>query len=204
MANMTSQPEYPQKSSASSQQPNQGAEAGQQGASAVERAAAGASALGTQQLRKARERVDEQISSQRERVTGRVRTLSRALRGAGETLEDDDLVSQCLHFASDKVERVAGYVEDLTPDGAADDLRGIARDRPAWFFGGAFVLGLALGRFARATGGAERNSVSATRVRGRGTRAGTPKRQPAGSPTGTWDEPSGPSTGTVRTGALRP
>jgi hypothetical protein len=115
------------------------------------RAAAGASTVTNQQLRKARASVDEQISSQRERVTGRVRTLSRALKGAGEMLEEDDLVAQCLHFAGDKVNGVASYVEELEPAKAAEDLRGLARDRPAWFFGGAFALGLALGRFARSS-----------------------------------------------------
>lgn len=123
----------------------------EQAVSAMNRAAAGASALTNQQLRKARARVDDQIAAQRAHVTGRVRTLGRALRGAGEMLEEDDVVAQCLHFASDKVESVAGYVAELNPTDASEDLRSFARERPAWFFGGAFVLGLALGRFARST-----------------------------------------------------
>jgi hypothetical protein len=120
----------------------------------VQRAAAGASAISQQQVRKARRQFDEQIAAQRQRVSGRARTLSRALNGAGGMLEEDELVAQCLHFAGEKIEGVAGYVDEFTPAQVAEDLRNVARERPAWFFGGAFVLGLALGRFARSTAGA--------------------------------------------------
>jgi hypothetical protein len=141
MANMTSQTDEPERSTPQ----------GEESPSVVTRAAAGAATLTNQQLRKARERVDEEISSQRERVSGRVRTLGRALKGATQTLDEDDVVAQCLHFASDKIDDVAGYVSEINPTRVADDLRNIARERPAWFFGGAFLLGLALGRFARAS-----------------------------------------------------
>ncbi|HTU57647.1 MAG TPA: hypothetical protein VMF89_04420, partial [Polyangiales bacterium] len=62
-----------------------------------------------------------------------------------------ELVARGLRYASEKVETVAGYVEALTPKRLANDLRGVSHSQPAWFFGGAFVLGLALGRFARTT-----------------------------------------------------
>jgi hypothetical protein len=99
-------------------------------------------------------------------------------------------------------------VDEITTEGAAEDLRGIARERPAWFFGGAFVLGLALGRFARATAGnlAESNTASATPVRRRSTGASKGRREqarPAAS-AAQRKEPSTPTTGVTRTGALRP
>jgi hypothetical protein len=111
--------------------------------------------------------MEDQLSVQRDRVTGRVRTLGRALKGASSMLEEDDVVAQCLHFASDKVEGVAGYVDEMTTDGVTDDLRAMARDRPAWFFGGAFLLGLALGRFARSTAGSMAASSAKKPVSGR-------------------------------------
>lgn len=138
---------------------------------AVSRASAGAAALANQQLRRTRERMEEQVEVQRERVTGRVRTLGRALKGASSMLEEDDVVAQCLHFASDKVESVAGYVEGMSTAGAAEDLRAVAKDRPAWFFGGAFVLGLALGRFARSTAG----SIAASAEQERAVRRAKPR-----------------------------
>ncbi len=196
MANTTSQTGEPVHERVSPRE-------GEGGPSTLERVAAGASTVTNQQLRKARASVDEEISSQRERVTGRVRTLSRALKGAGEMLEEDDLVAQCLHFASDKVEGVASYVEELEPARAADDLRELARERPAWFFGGAFALGLALGRFARSSAQAVssspagRNPRPRTRVANANTRG--PVRPAASAQT------AGPASGgSTRTGALRP
>jgi len=137
-------------------QAQSGGSAGQQGGnesqSAAVKAADLAANLATKQVKKTRERIDDQISQQRQQITGRVRTLSRALRGAGDVLEEDDVVSQALRYASDKVETAAGYVEELSPTRLADDLRGIASSKPLWFFGGAFALGLGLGRFARSSG----------------------------------------------------
>jgi hypothetical protein len=138
--------------------------------------------LTKQQLRKTRERVDEQIASQRKRVTGRVRTLGRALKGAGDMLEEDELVSSALHFASDNVETVAGYVEELSPEQVAEDLRDVARNRPAWFFGGAFVLGLALGRFARSSAGNLSASQGAAKPSARRAAASAQRRIVASSP----------------------
>lgn len=120
----------------------------------MSKAAHGAASLATKGVRQARERMDDRISQQRERISSRVRGLSRALRGASDVLEEDEITSQVLQYASEKVERVAGYVADLTPNRVADDLRSVAHKQPVWFFGSAFVLGLALGRFARSTGGA--------------------------------------------------
>jgi hypothetical protein len=201
MGNMTSQPGQAQGDQGSEGPSTH--ESSENDPTAAERAAAGASALTRQQLRHARERMDEQIASQRELVTGRVRSLSRALRGASGMLEDDDVVAQCLDFASAKVESVAGYVSEITPEQAAEDLREIARDRPAWFFGGAFVIGLALGRFARATAGdlAKSSTASATPVRRRSTAKEPAPRQKAR--TGTATSPREPDAQATRTGVAR-
>lgn len=106
-------------------------------------------------VKKTRERVEDQIYTQRDRVSGGVRTLSRALRGAGGMLDEDELVARGLHYASDKAETVAGYIAELTPSRIASDLRNVSHSQPAWFFGGSFLLGLALGRFARSTAASE-------------------------------------------------
>ena len=208
MANMTSQTDEQRRADESSRDD-------QSDPSTMARVAAGASTLTNQQLRKARASFDEQISSQRERVTGRVRTLGRALKGAGEMLEEDDLVAQCLHYASDKVNGVAGYVEELEPTRAAEDLRDLARDRPALFFGGAFALGLALGRFARSSAEVVAGSTSAGKPRQASRTAGVsrgaaPSSRAAASyrpPTPGTTTPSSGSTqagSPTRTGALRP
>lgn len=157
MANMTSntqgaEPREPRNGGQGTQQAGGSQQTGGSAQGTVAKATDLAAGLATKQVQKTRERFDNQVTQQRDQITGRVRTLSRALRGAGQMLEDDDVVAQALHYASEKVEGVAGYVGELNPTRAVEDLRGVARRQPLWFFGGAFVLGMALGRFARATG----------------------------------------------------
>jgi hypothetical protein len=155
MANMTSNMEPREQrrpgGNGGPQAESGGTESQAQGTAA--RAANLAADVATRQVQKTRERIEDRISDQRAQITGRVRALGRALRGAGEIMEEDELAAHALHYASDKVERVAGYVAEVSPDRVADDLRGVARSRPWWFYGGAFALGLVLGRFARSTEG---------------------------------------------------
>ncbi|HEY6556163.1 MAG TPA: hypothetical protein VI072_02780, partial [Polyangiaceae bacterium] len=46
----------------------------------------------------------------------------------------------------------ASYVSETDPRDVLQDVQDFARQRPAWFFGGAFLLGLAAGRFLKASG----------------------------------------------------
>jgi hypothetical protein len=156
MANMTSnmEPREQRKPGGNGGQAESGGSETQgqtQGQGTAAKAANLAAGAATRQIQKTRERIEDRITQQREQITDSVRALGRALRGAGEVLDEDELASHALHYASDKIERVAGYVAEINPDRVADDLRGVARSRPWWFYGGAFALGLALGRFARSS-----------------------------------------------------
>lgn len=71
--------------------------------SALACAAEGAASVATKGARETRARFDQELARQRSQLSGRARTLGRALRGVGEMPEEDDLVTQVLHFASDKV-----------------------------------------------------------------------------------------------------
>jgi hypothetical protein len=104
-----------------------------------------------ERLQSARERLDKRLMEQRSSLAQRVRDVSRVLDGGGRMLGDDELGARCLHYASERLDRVASYVEQVEPSTIAEDLRSAARDHPAWFFGSAFTLGLALGRFAHST-----------------------------------------------------
>lgn len=117
----------------------------------VARATGDAATRANDSVRKTRARFDEQVSKQREQFTSKVRTLGRALRGAGEMLEEDNVVARGLHYTSDKVTNVADYIAELNPTVVIEDMRDIARRQPWWFFGGTFGLGLLLGRFAKST-----------------------------------------------------
>ena len=98
-----------------------------------------------------RNRLEGQLKRRRVQFSERFRDVSEVLNSAGRKLGDDDLVADGLHYVSGKVERVASYIESADPTRLAEGVRDAARERPAWFFGGAFVLGLALGRFAKSS-----------------------------------------------------
>ena len=154
MANMTSNLEpreqrRPGGNGGGTQPESGGTEAPEQSRTA--KATSLATEAATRQMQKTRERIEDRISEQREQVSSRVRALGRALRGAGEVMEEDELAAHALRYASEKIERVAGYMAELSPNRVADDLRGVAKGHAGWFYGSAFALGLALGRFARSS-----------------------------------------------------
>lgn len=168
MANPTSQDKEP----STDPQKDNGKEDG--GTGVIARATDKATELGTAGLRRTRARLDEQVSQQREQLTGKVRTLGRALHGAGEMLQEDNLVAHGLHFVSDKVTRTADYLDELSPSSLAEDARALARSQPLWFFGGAFTLGLALGRFAKSSASSIESSSEGGIHSSRSAQARTP------------------------------
>lgn len=157
MANMT-----PQANDASNASKKDGGGSKTEGSvGIVARATEDAASLATDGVRKTRARWDEQVSKQREQLTGKVRTLGRALHGAGEMLEEDNTVAHGLNYASEKITRVADYIAEVNPSAVMEDLRDIARRQPMWFYGGSFTLGLLLARFAKSTADASANKASA-------------------------------------------
>jgi hypothetical protein len=129
----------------------------EQGAGLAGTVSRGASEVTEQVITRAqrtRDRLEDELARRRFRLTDRMRDVGEALDSASRKLGDDDLVADCLHYVSGKVDGVASYVESADAKRLAGDLRGAARERPAWFFGGAFVLGLALARFAKSSAAA--------------------------------------------------
>lgn len=170
----------------------------------VARATEDAAGRANDSMRKTRVRFDEQVSKQRDQLTGKVRTLGRALRGAGEMLEEDNVVAHGLHYTSDKITHVADYIAELNAATVVEDLRDVARRKPLWFFGGAFSLGLLLARFARST--APTGETSADRApRSLGPNAGASGKTEASAPDDNAKEQtkrksSGPDAASARAG----
>lgn len=102
-------------------------------------------------VKESRGRAEQGLEKQHEKITSRIRGLGDALRSSSESLEDNEQVSALLNIASEQVDRVAQYVDTATPRSVARDIERFAREKPAWFFGGAFLAGLALGRFAKSS-----------------------------------------------------
>jgi hypothetical protein len=106
----------------------------------------------------ARDRAREEIEQGRQQVAERIRRLSSALRSASDTLrEDDRVVARYADYASETIERAANYVGSADVRRTARDIEGFARRQPAVFFGSAFLLGLAAGRFLKSSQGRDRD-----------------------------------------------
>jgi hypothetical protein len=145
-----------------------------------------------------RDRTREGIDQSRQQVADRIRRLGSALRSASDALHDEDrTVARYAELASEKIEQAAGYIGSADVRRTMRDVEGFARRQPALFFGGAFLLGLAAGRFLKSSqqrsGDRYRfeHSDSSERITATDWPAATPKRSMPGP------ETPGPETGGV-------
>jgi ElaB/YqjD/DUF883 family membrane-anchored ribosome-binding protein len=97
---------------------------------------------------KAVRRTDELTS----RMGGRIETLARALRRAGEDMRNDgeSRFAEMSDRAASRVERFGSYLENKDPHAMMSDIERSAREHPAYFVAGTFAVGLLIGRFLRA------------------------------------------------------
>lgn len=104
---------------------------------------------GKHQAEKAKDQIRSLAETGKDRVAEKLDHVARALRTTGESLrdEDDAELSQYADVASDSVERVARYLKEHETVDLAEGIERIARQQPLLFLGGAFVAGLAIGRF---------------------------------------------------------
>lgn len=157
----------------------------EQGAERVEQGVQSAADTAIQQVRDARERAESGLEQQRAMVSGRVRRFGDALRNTSDQLTgEDQFVQELLDGASDRVQRVAQYIDHARPEDVAYDLQSFARRQPALFFGGAFLVGLAIGRFAKSSShGVQAPSAAPTsRVTGSAFGAEVPFSAPVNQP----------------------
>jgi hypothetical protein len=100
------------------------------------------------------EQAKQRAESAKGQAAERVRRVALELRHVGETLQtDDEFAARLAQRASGTIDRVAGYISSADVRQLRSDAENFARTRPAVFFGGAFLLGLAAGRFFKSSGG---------------------------------------------------
>jgi hypothetical protein len=98
------------------------------------------------------EKVRTQADSAKEHAVERIRRVGSALKSAGDGLQqDDELAARYAARAAERIEHVADYLGSVEPRALIRDAEQLARSKPALFFGGAFLVGLAAGRFLRAS-----------------------------------------------------
>jgi hypothetical protein len=96
--------------------------------------------------------VRDKARSAKEHTGDRIRGVATQLRNVSDSLrEEDPLASELAERASRGIEGVAQYVSSTSAQSLIRDTEQLARRQPALFFGGAFLLGLAAGRFIKAS-----------------------------------------------------
>jgi hypothetical protein len=116
--------------------------------------------------------VRDKAESAKQHTTDRIRGVATQLQNASDSLRaDDPLAANLAERASRGAEDIARYVSSASVQSVVRDTERLARRQPALFFGGAFLLGLAAGRFLRSS---PPNDDGATPALGYGDKAGGP------------------------------
>jgi len=89
--------------------------------------------------------------SAKDNAAERVRKIGATVRKVGEHLrvEDQRYIADKANDASQRLDSFASYLSSAELGTMLRDTGSLARRNPGWFFGGAFVLGLAAGRFLK-------------------------------------------------------
>lgn len=102
---------------------------------------------------RAREGAWRQLDTQRERAASGLTSMVDAIRQSGEQLQQQNpTLASYVDTAAGQLQRVTDGLRDKDLEEIVHDLERFARQRPAMFVGGAFVLGLAAARFLKSSG----------------------------------------------------
>lgn len=116
------------------------------------------------------EAVRDSTRSAKEQAAERVRKFGSAVRKVGEHLrvEDQGYAAQKAVDASQQLDKFANYLSSAQLGTLLRDTSELARNNSAAFLGGAFVVGLAAGRFLKtgANGTTGMSSTGGTSTRG--------------------------------------
>ena len=99
------------------------------------------------------EQVKSQLGSQKHQASQRMVPVQSALRETAHQLRSQGQgpMAQYAEKASDQVERFSGYLRETDVDEIIDEVRGVARRRPALFLGAAATLGFLATRFLKSS-----------------------------------------------------
>jgi hypothetical protein len=102
------------------------------------------------------ERAKSAAESAKENAAERVRKLGNAVRKIGEhmRIEEQMYIAERANDAASRLDRVADYLADAELGTLLTDAEDIARRKPAWVYGGTFIVGLAAARFFKSGVGA--------------------------------------------------
>jgi hypothetical protein len=124
-------------------------EATRQGTAAFEQLKQGAHSVTSE----AKDRLSEYATGQKEFVSQNLQEFAQAIRRASDELSDRDqtMASQLVRKAAGGLESLSQSIGGSSLDEIVKSVRGFGRSNPTAFFGGAMLVGFALGRFATAS-----------------------------------------------------
>jgi len=98
------------------------------------------------------------------RAAQRVRKLSGAVRKIGEHMrvEDQTYIADRATAACERLDAVATYIDDAELRSLLHDAEDLARRRPAYVFGGTFLIGFAAARLIRGSSEAAQSQQTLT------------------------------------------
>jgi len=132
----------------------QGSAALRQVKEGVQSVAEGAKEQASQYAEQAKEQASRYAEDQKEAITQHLDDFAKAVREASETLSRNDqtMASQVVRQAASGLESLSRSISGANLQDVVNSVRDFGRANPIAFIGGFMLAGLALGRFARASG----------------------------------------------------
>lgn len=96
-----------------------------------------------------KDQVGARLSSEKDRALDGISILAQSLRQTSRELDNhgQPVLGGYVETAAEQAERLAAYLKERDLGALAQDVGSFARNRPALFLGGAFVLGMMSARF---------------------------------------------------------
>ncbi|SKA36719.1 hypothetical protein [Consotaella salsifontis] len=156
-----------------------------------------ASAMAANVAGKAKTQAYESAESGKDFAAGNMEDFAAAIRKASDELgeRDQSMSASLLREAARSLESASREVKGKSVEDMMRSVAGFARRQPGAFLIGATLAGVALGRFARASGDHDHPGHSGDHGRGRDYRPGEGQREPFGyRPEGPSRQPAAAST----------
>jgi hypothetical protein len=127
-------------------------------------------------LDKVRETATDQLATQKDRATDGLGSVAQFVRQSTQQLRDQkqDAIAGYVEQVADQIERFSHSLREKDISELLDDAQQLARKQPAFFIGGAFVLGLVGARFLKSSGQANERTYRSGNRDGNGDRNRTP------------------------------
>jgi len=150
------------------------------------------------------EQLRSQLGSHKHQASQRMVPVQSALRETAHQLRSQGQgpMAEYAEKASDQVERFSGYLRETDVEEIIEEVRGVARRRPALFLGAAATLGFLATRFLKSS--SQEGASSADGYDTTPTTTGRTAVPPYGSEEPTTALPPGPLEGEFPTTAERP